>query len=170
MGVQGINGHCGAYPHGVATGSLEISAAEKFPSHDGWRSRNSCVFAPFYAALSLLTVQNYFLSKHSFRLEVSFGRKKRWMPSYQQAYQAARRRLLRQCGLCVDCGKAEAQAERTRCRRCALYASERTKHWLRKRTGTVQQSFGHSDRESTMRYLKPSRSQQTREKEIKIFA
>ena len=42
-------------------------------------------------------------------------------------------RLLRHCGLCVACGKAEAPAGRTRCRRCALYASERTKKWLRKR-------------------------------------
>jgi integrase len=35
---------------------------------------------------------------------------------------------------------------------------------------TVQQWLGHSDMESTMRYLKPSRSQQTREKVNKIFA
>ena len=34
----------------------------------------------------------------------------------------------------------------------------------------VQQWLGHSDMESTMRYLKPSRSQQTREKVNKIFA
>ncbi len=35
---------------------------------------------------------------------------------------------------------------------------------------TVQQWLGHSDIESTMRYLKPSRSQQTREKVNEIFA
>ena len=35
---------------------------------------------------------------------------------------------------------------------------------------TVQQWLGHSDMESTMRYLKPSRSQQVREKMNKIFA
>ncbi len=35
---------------------------------------------------------------------------------------------------------------------------------------TVQQWLGHSDMESTMRYLKPSRSQQVREKVNKIFA
>jgi integrase/recombinase XerD len=35
---------------------------------------------------------------------------------------------------------------------------------------TVQQWLGHSDMESTMRYLKPSRSQQTRAKVNKIFA
>jgi integrase len=35
---------------------------------------------------------------------------------------------------------------------------------------TVQQWLGHSDMESTMRYLKPSRSQQTREKMNEIFA
>jgi len=35
---------------------------------------------------------------------------------------------------------------------------------------TVQQWLGHSDMESTMRYLKPSRSQQTREKVNEIFA
>ena len=35
---------------------------------------------------------------------------------------------------------------------------------------TVQQWLGHSDMESTMRYLKPSRSQQTREKVNAIFA
>jgi hypothetical protein len=52
---------------------------------------------------------------------------------YQREYQAARTRLLRHCCLCVVCGKAEAQAGRTRCRRCAAYASERTKKWLRKR-------------------------------------
>jgi site-specific recombinase XerD len=34
---------------------------------------------------------------------------------------------------------------------------------------TVQQWLGHSDMESTMRYLKPSRSQQTREKVNEIF-
>jgi integrase len=35
---------------------------------------------------------------------------------------------------------------------------------------TVQQWLGHSDMESTMRYLKPSRSQKTREKVNEIFA
>ena len=35
---------------------------------------------------------------------------------------------------------------------------------------TVQQWLGHSDMESTMRYLKPSRSQQTHEKVNEIFA
>jgi integrase len=35
---------------------------------------------------------------------------------------------------------------------------------------TVQQWLGHSDMESTMRYLKPSRSQQVREKVNAIFA
>jgi integrase/recombinase XerD len=35
---------------------------------------------------------------------------------------------------------------------------------------TLQQLLGHSDIESTMRYLKPSRSQQVREKVNKIFA
>lgn len=35
---------------------------------------------------------------------------------------------------------------------------------------TVQQWLGHSDMESTMRYLKPSRSQQVRQKVQEIFA
>jgi site-specific recombinase XerD len=35
---------------------------------------------------------------------------------------------------------------------------------------TVQQWLGHKDLESTMRYLKPSRSQQTRDKVNEIFA
>ena len=35
---------------------------------------------------------------------------------------------------------------------------------------TVQQWLGHSDMESTMRYLKPSRTQQTRDKVNEIFA
>jgi len=35
---------------------------------------------------------------------------------------------------------------------------------------TVQQWLGHSDMESTMRYLKTSRSQQVREKVNEIFA
>src|SRR5580700_8606418 len=35
---------------------------------------------------------------------------------------------------------------------------------------TVQQWLGHSDMESTMRYLKPSRSQHVREKVNEIFA
>ena len=35
---------------------------------------------------------------------------------------------------------------------------------------TVQQWLGHSDMESTMRYLKPSRSQQVREKVNEIFS
>ncbi|MBZ5658508.1 MAG: tyrosine-type recombinase/integrase [Acidobacteriia bacterium] len=34
---------------------------------------------------------------------------------------------------------------------------------------TVQQWLGHSDMESTMRYLKPSRSQQVQEKVNEIF-
>jgi len=34
---------------------------------------------------------------------------------------------------------------------------------------TVQQWLGHSDMESTMRYLKPSRNQQIREKVNEIF-
>ena len=34
---------------------------------------------------------------------------------------------------------------------------------------TVQQWLGHSDMESTMRYLKPSRSQQVRDKVNQIF-
>ena len=35
---------------------------------------------------------------------------------------------------------------------------------------TVQQWLGHTDMESTMRYLKPSRSQQVRDKVNEIFA
>jgi integrase/recombinase XerD len=35
---------------------------------------------------------------------------------------------------------------------------------------TVQQWLGHSDMESTMRYLKPSRSERVREKVNQIFA
>jgi hypothetical protein len=35
---------------------------------------------------------------------------------------------------------------------------------------TERHCLGHSDRESTMRYLKPSRSQQVREKVNEIFA
>jgi integrase/recombinase XerD len=35
---------------------------------------------------------------------------------------------------------------------------------------TVQQWLGHSDMESTMRYLKPSRSEKVREKVNEIFA
>jgi integrase len=35
---------------------------------------------------------------------------------------------------------------------------------------TVQQWLGHSDMESTMRYLKPSRTQKTRDKVNEIFA
>ena len=35
---------------------------------------------------------------------------------------------------------------------------------------TVQSWLGHSDIESTMRYLKPSRSQKTRDKVNEIFA
>ena len=35
---------------------------------------------------------------------------------------------------------------------------------------TVQQWLGHSDMESTMRYLKPSRSQHVRDKVNEIFA
>lgn len=40
----------------------------------------------------------------------------------------------------------------------------------RRRSRTVQQWLGHSDMESTMRYLKPSRSEQVREKVNEIFA
>ena len=35
---------------------------------------------------------------------------------------------------------------------------------------TVQQYLGHSDMESTMRYLKPSRSEKERDKVNQIFA
>ena len=42
--------------------------------------------------------------------------------------------------------------------------------WARVDLRTVQQWLGHSDMESTMRYLKPSRSQQVREKVNEFFA
>jgi integrase/recombinase XerD len=42
--------------------------------------------------------------------------------------------------------------------------------WANVDLRTVQQWLGHSDMESTMRYLKPSRSQQVREKVNEIFA
>jgi integrase/recombinase XerD len=41
--------------------------------------------------------------------------------------------------------------------------------WANVDLRTVQQWLGHSDMESTMRYLKPSRSQQVREKVNQIF-
>jgi hypothetical protein len=42
-------------------------------------------------------------------------------------------------------------------------------HQTRPNQRTMQQWLGHSDLESTMRYLKPSRSQQVREKVNEIF-
>ena len=45
---------------------------------------------------------------------------------------------------------------------CALWAGVELR--------TVQQWLGHSDMESTMRYLKPSHSQQVRKKVNEIFA
>jgi len=42
--------------------------------------------------------------------------------------------------------------------------------WTQVDLRTVQQWLGHSDMESTMRYLKPSRSQQVRNKVNEIFA
>lgn len=85
--------------------------------------------------LSQLTVRNCVLSRHSFEPEASLrGECALDSIAYQRAYQAGRTRILRHFGLCVACGKAEAQKGRTRCRRCAFNASERTKKWLRKRT------------------------------------
>ena len=48
--------------------------------------------------------------------------------------------------------------------------SPRNALWAGVDLRTVQQWLGHSDMESTMRYLKPSRSQQTRDKVNEIFA
>ena len=48
--------------------------------------------------------------------------------------------------------------------------SRRGRLWAGVDLRTVQQWLGHSDMESTMRYLKPSRSQQVREKVNEIFA
>jgi hypothetical protein len=80
-------------------------------------------------------VRNCVLSSILLSRECRFGRRAVLDAiAYQRTYQAARTRLLRHYGLCVACGKAEAQAGRTRCRRCAVYASERTKKWLRNRT------------------------------------
>jgi integrase/recombinase XerD len=42
--------------------------------------------------------------------------------------------------------------------------------WANVDLRTVQLWLGHKDLESTMRYLKPSRSQQTRDKVNAIFA
>jgi len=73
------------------------------------------------------------------------------------------------CGECDGC-KGTAK----RCERWYLHKFRATfatwSLWAGVDLRTVQLWLGHSDMESTMRYLKPSRSQQVRDKVNEIFA
>ena len=84
-----------------------------------------------------------------------------------------------------DCRmQSEARFSRlseSRCRACKLDPDNFWLHkfratfatwslWAGVDLRTVQQWLGHSDMESTMRYLKPSRSQHVRDKVNEIFA
>jgi integrase/recombinase XerD len=87
----------------------------------------------------------------------------------------------------LDCCKAIAKRAKLNCGQCdgCKGRAKWCEHWFLHKfratfatwslwagvdLRTVQQWLGHSDIESTMRYLKPSRSQQTREKVNEIFA
>ena len=87
----------------------------------------------------------------------------------------------------LDCCKAIAKRAKLNCGQCdgCKGRAKWCEHWFLHKfratfatwslwagvdLRTVQQWLGHSDMESTMRYLKPSRSQQTREKVNEIFA
>jgi hypothetical protein len=54
--------------------------------------------------------------------------------------------------------------------RCVTLGRRPQQLWAGVDLRTVQQWLGHSDMESTMRYLKPSRSQHVRDKVNEIFA
>ena len=74
----------------------------------------------------------------------------------------------------LNCKHCDACKDRDECERWYLHKFRATFAtrclWAGVDLRTVQQWLGHSDIESTMRYLKPSRSQQTREKVNEIFA
>jgi integrase len=74
----------------------------------------------------------------------------------------------------LDCLKAVAKRAKMSADNCWLHKFRATfatwSLWAGVDLRTVQQWLGHSDMESTMRYLKPSRSQQVREKVNEIFA
>jgi len=73
----------------------------------------------------------------------------------------------------LDCLKAVAERAKLPEERFWLHKFRATfatwSLWAGVDLRTVQQWLGHSDMESTMRYLKPSRSQQVREKVNEIF-
>ena len=73
----------------------------------------------------------------------------------------------------LDCLKAAAQRAKLKKEDFWLHKFRATfatwSLWAGVDLRTVQQWLGHSDMESTMRYLKPSRSQQVREKVNEIF-
>jgi integrase/recombinase XerD len=74
----------------------------------------------------------------------------------------------------LDCLKAVAERAKLDKEACWLHKFRATfatwSLWAGVDLRTVQQWLGHSDMESTMRYLKPSRSQQVRQKVNEIFA
>jgi integrase len=74
----------------------------------------------------------------------------------------------------LDCLKAAAKRAKLKPENFWLHKFRATfatwSLWAGVDLRTVQQWLGHSDMESTMRYLKPSRSQQVREKVNEIFA
>jgi integrase len=88
---------------------------------------------------------------------------------FLDACKAIAKRAGLNCGHCDGCkGRAKW------CERWFLHKYRATyatwSLWAGVDLRTVQLWLGHSDIESTMRYLKPSRSQQTREKVNEIFA
>ena len=81
--------------------------------------------------------------------------------------------IAKRAGLnCAQCDGCKDKAKR--CERWYLHKFRATFAtrclWAGVDLRTVQQWLGHSDMESTMRYLKPSRSQQVRDKVNEIFA
>jgi integrase/recombinase XerD len=74
----------------------------------------------------------------------------------------------------VDCCKAIAGRDKLKKSDFWLHKFRATfatwSQWAGVDLRTVQQWLGHSDMESTMRYLKPSRSQRVRDKVNEIFA
>jgi site-specific recombinase XerD len=102
-----------------------------------------------------------------------------------QSLKAWRTRADKSCGLVfptagcqpkldfLDCLKAAAMRANLKPENFWLHKFRATfatwSLWAGVDLRTVQQWLGHSDMESTMRYLKPSRSQQVREKVNEIF-
>src|SRR5260370_19383085 len=96
-----------------------------------------------------------FMRAFSAQVGMSFGRWRQQARLFAALEMLAQRKSVREVAIAVGYDSVSAFIEMFR-----------TGVDLR----TVQQWLGHSDMESTMRYLKPSRSQHVRDKVNEIFA